>query len=254
MTGDESAVDSDSPVFCYFDEAHTSLVGMRELVKERGVPVHCFTEAQMVRHLSAPAPAPATAQSVAADEGEDDQTFNLLAMPAQCNYSGRKYPLDWIKGVRDGRLSADFVPGLNAPATVDGESSDGCAAAGAVEVVMVATAAVGEMAAAAATEATAVAPADTDASQTLLQATTGPVPAATGTRGATTAANEHESAASQLPPPSSASIQRRWKVVLDAASYVSTSPLDLSTVSADFVCLSFYKMFGFPTGWQCIYF
>ncbi|XP_077159008.1 molybdenum cofactor sulfurase isoform X2 [Paroedura picta] len=40
----------------------------------------------------------------------------------------------------------------------------------------------------------------------------------------------------------------KWFVLLDAASYVSTSPLDLSTHRADFVPLSFYKMFGFPTG------
>lgn len=40
----------------------------------------------------------------------------------------------------------------------------------------------------------------------------------------------------------------KWFVLLDAASYVSTSPLDLSTHQADFVPLSFYKMFGFPTG------
>ncbi|XP_030060557.1 molybdenum cofactor sulfurase [Microcaecilia unicolor] len=40
----------------------------------------------------------------------------------------------------------------------------------------------------------------------------------------------------------------KWFVLLDAASYVSTSPLDLSLHRADFVCLSFYKMFGFPSG------
>ncbi|XP_024894465.1 molybdenum cofactor sulfurase isoform X2 [Pteropus alecto] len=40
----------------------------------------------------------------------------------------------------------------------------------------------------------------------------------------------------------------KWFVVLDAASYVSTSPLDLSVHQADFVPLSFYKIFGFPTG------
>ncbi|XP_068716282.1 molybdenum cofactor sulfurase-like [Montipora foliosa] len=39
-----------------------------------------------------------------------------------------------------------------------------------------------------------------------------------------------------------------WFVVLDAASYVSTSPLDLTSCTADFVPVSFYKMFGFPTG------
>lgn len=41
---------------------------------------------------------------------------------------------------------------------------------------------------------------------------------------------------------------RMWKVCLDAASYVGTSRLDLSEFPADFVTLSFYKMFGFPTG------
>ncbi|ELW64587.1 Molybdenum cofactor sulfurase [Tupaia chinensis] len=40
----------------------------------------------------------------------------------------------------------------------------------------------------------------------------------------------------------------KWFVLLDAASYVSTSPLDLSTHQADFVPISFYKIFGFPTG------
>ena len=40
----------------------------------------------------------------------------------------------------------------------------------------------------------------------------------------------------------------RWLVCLDAASLVSTSGLDLDVVKPDFVTLSFYKMFGFPTG------
>jgi len=39
-------------------------------------------------------------------------------------------------------------------------------------------------------------------------------------------------------------------VLLDAASYAMTSELDLSNhaISPDFVVVSFYKMFGFPTG------
>ncbi|XP_051019097.1 molybdenum cofactor sulfurase [Acomys russatus] len=44
------------------------------------------------------------------------------------------------------------------------------------------------------------------------------------------------------------SVPGKWFVLLDAASYVSTSPLDLSTHRADFVPISFYKIFGFPTG------
>jgi molybdenum cofactor sulfurtransferase len=42
--------------------------------------------------------------------------------------------------------------------------------------------------------------------------------------------------------------RRTWRVLLDAAALVSTSPLNLAEVPADFVALSFYKMFGFPTG------
>lgn len=40
----------------------------------------------------------------------------------------------------------------------------------------------------------------------------------------------------------------KWFVLLDAASYVSTSPLDLSAHQADFIPISFYKIFGLPTG------
>jgi selenocysteine lyase/cysteine desulfurase len=39
-----------------------------------------------------------------------------------------------------------------------------------------------------------------------------------------------------------------WDVILDAAAFAPTNRLDLSAVAADFVPLSFYKMFGYPTG------
>jgi len=39
-----------------------------------------------------------------------------------------------------------------------------------------------------------------------------------------------------------------WDVLLDAAAFVPTSQLDLSQVKPDFVPISFYKMFGYPTG------
>ncbi|XP_010765124.1 molybdenum cofactor sulfurase [Notothenia coriiceps] len=42
--------------------------------------------------------------------------------------------------------------------------------------------------------------------------------------------------------------QGRWFVLLDAASHVSCSPLNLQECPADFIPVSFYKMFGFPTG------
>jgi molybdenum cofactor sulfurtransferase len=46
-----------------------------------------------------------------------------------------------------------------------------------------------------------------------------------------------------------ASAQKRgWRVLLDAAAFVPTNRLDLEAVQPDFVTVSFYKMFGYPTG------
>jgi selenocysteine lyase/cysteine desulfurase len=42
--------------------------------------------------------------------------------------------------------------------------------------------------------------------------------------------------------------QHGWDVLLDAAAFVPTNKLDLSAVKPDFVPISFYKMFGYPTG------
>eukprot|EP00192_Tetraselmis_astigmatica_P006998 CAMPEP_0117665662 /NCGR_PEP_ID=MMETSP0804-20121206/9940_1 /TAXON_ID=1074897 /ORGANISM="Tetraselmis astigmatica, Strain CCMP880" /LENGTH=786 /DNA_ID=CAMNT_0005473111 /DNA_START=68 /DNA_END=2428 /DNA_ORIENTATION=- len=42
--------------------------------------------------------------------------------------------------------------------------------------------------------------------------------------------------------------KKKWKVMLDAAAYVHSNPLDLTATPADFVSISFYKLFGYPTG------
>ena len=42
--------------------------------------------------------------------------------------------------------------------------------------------------------------------------------------------------------------ERGWDVLLDAAAFAPTHALDLAAVRPDFVTLSFYKMFGYPTG------
>jgi len=42
--------------------------------------------------------------------------------------------------------------------------------------------------------------------------------------------------------------ERGWDVLLDAAAFVATNRLDVSRLKPDFVALSFYKMFGYPTG------
>jgi hypothetical protein len=39
-----------------------------------------------------------------------------------------------------------------------------------------------------------------------------------------------------------------WWTCVDAAKHAATSPLDLDDLGADFVVVSFYKIFGYPTG------
>ena len=46
--------------------------------------------------------------------------------------------------------------------------------------------------------------------------------------------------------------EKGWHVLLDAAAFVPTNALDLRTVTPDFVAMSFYKMFGYPTGVGCL--
>ena len=43
-----------------------------------------------------------------------------------------------------------------------------------------------------------------------------------------------------------------WDVILDAAAFVPTNALDLGRWRPDFVTLSFYKIFGYPTGVGCL--
>lgn len=46
--------------------------------------------------------------------------------------------------------------------------------------------------------------------------------------------------------------ERGWDVLLDCAAFAPTNRLDLSLVHPDFVSLSFYKIFGYPTGVGCL--
>ena len=45
---------------------------------------------------------------------------------------------------------------------------------------------------------------------------------------------------------------RGWDVLVDCAAFVPTNRLDLSVWHPDFVALSFYKIFGYPTGVGCL--
>ena len=45
---------------------------------------------------------------------------------------------------------------------------------------------------------------------------------------------------------------RGWDVLVDAAAFAPSNRLDLAQWQPDFVPLSFYKMFGYPTGMGCL--
>ncbi|XP_034483099.1 molybdenum cofactor sulfurase [Drosophila innubila] len=49
-------------------------------------------------------------------------------------------------------------------------------------------------------------------------------------------------------PENSAYNHNNYYVCLDAASFAASSPLDLQRYRPDYVCISFYKIFGYPTG------
>lgn len=126
-------------VFCYLQDNHTSVLGMREAVKTSSIEV--ITKPNLIEY---------SVSDCCTDRSTLEGTNSLFVYPAQCNFSGFKYPLDLIR-----KIQQNGMPNSNSS---------------------------------------------------------------------------------------------NWYVCLDAASFVSTNFLDLKRFTPDFVCLSFYKIFGYPTG------
>ena len=147
--------------FVYLRESHTSVVGMREYTLNSSISTYSI-------------PADVIEAELTDRNGEGDVTKaatgnpnSLFVYPAQCNFSGYKYPLDWIDKTQRGLLKLSDMTG---DFCINGTDTAKCS----------------------------------DTSD--------------------------------------------WYCLLDAASYVSTSKLDLSIHQPDFVALSFYKIVGYPTG------
>lgn len=139
---------SNSGHFIYTQDNHTSVLGMREVVNKKGVKTSCLSHNNAFEIFNS-----SKSMSSYQQQNNSIKSNSLFAYSAQCNFSGLKYPLTWIRDVHNGILSS--------------------------------------------------------------------VVSDTSTK---------------------------WYVLLDAASFASTNDLDLSVYKPDFVCLSFYKMFGYPTG------
>ncbi|CAB3976894.1 molybdenum cofactor sulfurase 3 isoform X2 [Paramuricea clavata] len=151
--------------FVYLQDSHTSVAGIRAVALEKGVNIRIVDYKESSQETLS-----VTLQnksniinstvinnhsSINGDVSEnlpsDNIPKNLFAFPAMSNFSGHKYPMEWISSAQNKGLFSNEFPG-------------------------------------------------------------------------------------------------KWFVLLDAASFVSTSELDLSSYHPDFVPISFYKLFGFPTG------
>ena len=141
-------------LFCYLEDNHTSVIGMRECAKEKGAQA-CGISFEEIDNILQDAGD--NTNKAFPQESSTPHRNALFAFPAQSNFSGQKYPLDWCTKVKQGRLATS----------------------------------------------------------------------------------------SRLPHHHRHS---NWYVLLDAAAMAATSQLDLAKCTADFVTISFYKMFGFPTG------
>lgn len=124
--------------FVYLQDNHTSVLGMRRYAPNS----KCLKVTESHEALTTE------------NYEKSKENYNcLFAYPAQSNFSGVKYPLEWIKNAKNGNLNQ--FAGINC---------------------------------------------------------------------------------------------KNWYVVLDAASYAGTNDLDLTLYKPDFVVVSFYKIFGYPTG------
>nr|CAD7200113.1 unnamed protein product [Timema douglasi] len=146
--------DGSPGVFAYLQDNHTSVLGMRELAANKCKQTHCISHNDIFQELNTK---PEQENTIDIDTYSGN---SLFVYPAQCNFSGVKYPLEWISQTQNGALNKYI--------------------------------------------------------------------------------NKNASVLS--------SKRSKWFCMLDAASFVSTNRLDLSSIKPDFVCVSFYKIFGYPTG------
>ncbi|XP_075684622.1 molybdenum cofactor sulfurase [Rhinoderma darwinii] len=85
--------------FCYLTDNHTSVVGIRGMLKMlhvSSVPVSPEDLLQSEKETSEP---------------QNDSTFHLFCYPAMSNFSGTKYPLSWIKKIQTGKIVPIKIPG-----------------------------------------------------------------------------------------------------------------------------------------------
>lgn len=90
--------------FMYLKDNHTSVLGMREFALERGASTHCLPLEDAFEALNRDG-------DVSMGDGGKRGGNSLFVYPAQCNYTGVKYPLPWIRRTKEGSLNPIEVGG-----------------------------------------------------------------------------------------------------------------------------------------------
>jgi molybdenum cofactor sulfurtransferase len=200
-------------VFAHPAAVHNSVLGVRGPAAAAGAAVRLVDTQQLAAAAGEAAGAAAAhgaygsagQEAVAAAGGTGDTVaaaagagccYSLLALPAECNFTGDRHPGDL--GALVTHVQRHGIAGLEAAGGGSSSSSS--------------------------------------SSSTCSSSSASEAPSSAGS------ANTSASAGG------SAGGGGQWLVLLDAAKACSTHPPDLSAVPADFVVLSYYKIFGHPTG------
>uniref|UniRef100_A0A914UT90 Uncharacterized protein n=1 Tax=Plectus sambesii TaxID=2011161 RepID=A0A914UT90_9BILA len=85
--------------FAYLNDSHTSVVGMREVVRERCGAIACLGAEQLEQSVDL--------SSTASESNNNNRTASLFVLTGQSNFCGRKYPLQWIEKIRRCCLGED---------------------------------------------------------------------------------------------------------------------------------------------------
>ncbi|CAJ0905228.1 13203_t:CDS:2, partial [Entrophospora sp. SA101] len=106
--------------FIYLREAHNSLIGLRRFAEEHqinDVKVVSEDDLTSMSFIDQDQQDPISCYGSDDDNGENQTNiYNLFAYPAQCNFSGQRFPFKWSKEIK--RLDPKFLVLLDAASFV----------------------------------------------------------------------------------------------------------------------------------------